>query len=249
MIYKEKKGEPLFSPSGQAAHSPKAPNSPGAPRSPRPIYGNIPHYDIEGAYQTITYRLGDSLPVEVLKGFGEAGGTGGSPVYSPLHIKTPAEEAVEDQRRRRVEKYLDAGHGACVLQRPEIAKIVIDNWHFFDSQRYDLIAYVVMPNHVHVLIKTYKEWMLRDVVHGWKSFTGKEIKKELLKTGEPPVPPSLAQSVWQSDYWDRFIRNEQHFYNTVQYIHNNPVKAGLCKEPKDWFGSSVVTLIRPLELS
>lgn len=246
MIYKEKKGEPPFSPSGQAAHSPSS-----------PIYGNIPHYDIEGAYQTITYRLGDSLPVEVLKEFGETGGTGGSPVDSPHYIKTPEEKKSEDQRRHKIEKYLDAGHGACVLQRPEIAKIVIDNWHFFDSQRYDLIAYVVMPNHVHVLIKTYKEWMLRDVVHGWKSFTGKEIKKELLKTGEPPVPPaispavppSLAQSVWQSNYWDRFIRNEQHFYNTVQYIHNNPVKAGLCKEPKDWYGSSVATFIHPLELS
>ena len=234
MIYKVKKGEPPFTPSGQAAHSP------------------IPHYDIEGAYQTITYRLGDSLPVEVLKELGGSGGAGGSPVDSPRYIKTPEEKKAEDQRRQRIEKYLDAGHGSCVLQRAEIAKIVIDNWRFFNSQRYDLIAYVVMPNHVHVLIKTYKEWRLRDVVHGWKSFTGKEIKKVLLKTGEPPVPPavppSLAESVWQSNYWDRFIRNEQHFFNTVQYIHNNPVKAGLCKEPEDWYGSSVASFIYPVEL-
>jgi len=188
-------------------------------------YKHIPHYDIKGAYQSITYRLADSLPANVLKTIIEA--------VDKQSLQT---KQVEDLRRQKIEKYLDAGQGSCILQRPHIARIVIDNWQFFNKQRYDLIAYVVMPNHVHVLIKTYQQWTLQKVMHSWKSYTAKEIKRLMFKMGEPPIPP---EHIWQASYWDRFIRNDQHFFNTIDYIHNNPVKAGLCQSSSDWLASSI----------
>ena len=228
-----------------------------------PEYKHIPHYDIKNAYQSITYRLADSLPTRVLNELskeldkmeklsgemndssfhgeidnslfhGEVGSSsfhgemGGSPIKKN-------KQKLEAQRRQKIEQYLDAGHGCCILKKPEIAQIIIDNWQFFDGQRYDLIAYVVMPNHVHVLIKSHDKWPLRKVLHSWKSYTAKEIKEILLKTGEPPV---LPESIWQADYWDRFIRNDNHFLRTIDYIHDNPVKAGLCQSTQDWHASS-----------
>jgi len=94
--------------------------------------------------------------------------------------------------------------------------------------RYHLLAWVVMPNHVHVLIEVIQGYPLGDVIHSWKSFTAKQANKILGKTG----------AFWQRDYFDRFIRDEAHFANVVNYIHHNPVKAGLVRRAEDWPFSS-----------
>lgn len=192
-----------------------------------PVYKHIPHYDIKNAYQSITYRLSDSLPATILNELAAERGR--------LDKHKETSQKAEALRRQKIEKYLDAGYGCCILKNTNIAKIIIDNWQFFNKQRYDLIAYVVMPNYVHVLIKTYPEWKLEKVVHSWKSYTATEINKTVLKMGWQPI---FSGKVWQADYWDRFIRNDQHYFNTIEYIHNNPVKAGLCKAPGDWLMSS-----------
>ena len=100
-----------------------------------------------------------------------------------------------------------------------------------------------MPNHVHLLVKSYDEHPLSEIVHSWKSFTSHEIKKILRKeressssyTGGTPVLPA----VWQIEYWDRFVRDSVHFNRAIRYIHENPVKAGLCREVEEWGYSSV----------
>ena len=206
--------------------------------------GYLPHYNQEGAYQMITYRLADSLPAHILRS------AGGSPAKFSNNTLSPEDiKQAQITRRKKIEAYLDAGHGACLLKQIEIAKLVVDNWHFFDAQRYDLIAYMVMPNHVHVLIKTYKGWSLSKVLHGWKSYTAKEINKILgvnhIRAGEPPAllrTPALP--IWQVEYWDRMIRNESHFNSAIDYIHNNPVKAGLCNLAEDWQWSSAGNVLR-----
>jgi len=179
--------------------------------------GFLPHYDASLKYQMITYRLADSLPQRVLKS-----------------IKASKGESLK--QRILIEGTLDEGHGACILKIPEIAQIVIDAWKFFDKSRYDLIAYVVMPNHVHVLIKTYEKHSLSQVIHSWKSFTAHEIKKVLRKAGF-----QSEQKIWQVEYWDRFMRDEKHFLQAVNYIIDNPVKAGLCTSPEQWPWSSYVS--------
>src|SRR5205814_7667603 len=92
-------------------------------------------------------------------------------------IEAERKRAVE--LRRRIEEYLDAGHGQCWLRRPEIAALVEGALLHFDTQRYLLLPWCVMPNHVHALIETTAGWPLDGVLHSWKSFTSQEAGKIL----------------------------------------------------------------------
>ncbi|MEZ4619250.1 MAG: DUF1156 domain-containing protein [Caldilineaceae bacterium] len=173
--------------------------------------GYLPHYDQPGLLQSITFRLDDALPAHVLAG-----------------MKADAEIKDDDQLRQKVEEYLDAGHGECHLRTPAIAQLVENALQHFDGERYRLIAWVIMPNHVHVLIEIYEGYPMDKVVHSWKSFTAKEANKILGRDGQ----------FWAPDYFDRYIRSQEHFNNVIRYFHNNPVKAGLVKESVDWRYSS-----------
>ena len=233
--------------------------------------GYLPHYDSAGIYQLITYRLADSLPKEVLVRLGLGAPHSDLPRHSvakadatlcaeAICLGAPAASRPNSQdeaseNRKRIEEVLDSGLGACVLREPQIAAMLVENWQHFDRQRYDLIAYVVMPNHVHVLIKTYSECPLSKIVHGWKSYTSNRINEFLRRKEEPagsrrsqknpkedlPAGSRRSQVLWQREYWDRFIRDEKHFYNAVEYIHRNPVAAKLCAVPEAWEWSSAKT--------
>jgi REP element-mobilizing transposase RayT len=173
--------------------------------------GYLPHFDAPGVRQMITYRLADAMP-------------------SSRRHEWEALLTIEDEREKRIkiESYLDAGHGECHLRQPEIASLVQENLLHFDGTRYRLLAWVVMPNHVHALIET-SQTPLAEILHGWKSYTGKAANGLLKRTGD----------FWQAEYFDRYIRDEEHFRKAVRYIENNPVKAGLAKSPEKWiFGSA-----------
>ncbi len=107
-----------------------------------------------------------------------------------------------------------------------MAEIMQEALLHHDGEKYDLLAYSIMPNHVHVLIKTTGD--LVRIIQSWKSFTGKwalaNNKKYNLGLDEN------ASAFWMPEYWDRFIRDEDHFNNTVRYILNNPEKANLPEE-------------------
>jgi len=130
--------------------------------------------------------------------------------------------------QRRIERYLDQGHGQAFLKVGEVARMVQDSLLKFDGIRYRLFAWVVMPNHVHTLMSRFDENELRNILHSIKSYTAHEANKILGRVGQ----------FWIEDYFDRFMRNQRHFERTVRYIENNPVKAGLCREPGDWPYSS-----------
>ena len=146
--------------------------------------------------------------------------------------------------RRRIEDYLDAGHGACWLRRPEVATLVQGALLHFDTQRYLLLGWCVMPNHVHALIETREGWPLDGVLHSWKSFTSHEAGKVLrgVAGGTPALPGRERQrpagEFWQREYLDRYVRNAEHYAKVLAYIEENPVKAGLAKIKTDWPWSS-----------
>jgi len=99
----------------------------------------------------------------------------------------------------------------------------------FEGERYQIHAWTVMPNHVHVLFTLFDGWSLSDVLGSWKSFTAHAANKILGRSGQ----------FWMEDYFDRYIRDLDHFERITQYIENNPVKAGLCEKSEDWpFGSA-----------
>jgi putative DNA methylase len=178
--------------------------------------GYLPHFDQAHLIQSITFRLADSLPASRL-----------AALEQELAFIAEAEREVE--RRRAIEAALDAGHGACHLRKKEIAALVEHAFFHFDGDRYRLLAWCVMPNHVHVLAQMLQGYALEDIMHSWKSFTSKEVNKLLSRRG----------SFWMPEYYDRFIRDEAHFHNALSYIERNLVKAGLVGKAEDWpFGSA-----------
>ena len=189
---------------GRDARAPKR-----APKALAPAWhsrGYLPHCDVPGLLQFITFRLADSLPDDVLEGM--------------------LQDSYDSHSK--VEALLDAGYGECWLQSPEVATIVENALLHFDGQRYLLLAWCVMPNHVHLLIQTVEEWTLSDILHGWKSFTSHAINTHLGREG----------TVWMADYFDRYIRDDLHLAAVIEYIHSNPVKAGLIDDAKAWPYSS-----------
>ena len=181
--------------------------------------GYIPHLDEPGLVQFVTFRLVDSVPSEVVLRWKDELG---------IRSDTSADDPRCASLRRRIDRWADEGHGACWLRDPRIAEQIEATLLHFDSRRYHLIAWVVMPNHVHVLIETLPGFPLDVVVHSWKSFSAQRANRLLGRSG----------AFWMPDYVDRFIRNEGHLRATTEYIEGNPVKAGLAVSPGDWLWGS-----------
>jgi putative transposase len=127
-----------------------------------------------------------------------------------------------------LDRELDVGLGACWLRRPEIASLVQQALLHFDCARYRLISWCLMPNHVHVVIEVMDGHSLTNIVRSWKSFTARKANDQL----------GRSDPFWHPDYFDRYMRNEEHLAQTVEYVEMNPVKAGLTKRSEDWIWSS-----------
>jgi len=135
--------------------------------------------------------------------------------------------------RKSLEEVMDSGYGSCLLRRPDFAERVIEAWRFHEGVRYRIIAFVVMPNHVHILIEVLSGWSLGQIVWSWKNWVSSHARRHGLRL-------SSKKSLWQREYWDRFIRDEQHFHAAIAYIEQNPVAAGLCARREDWPWMAVV---------
>ena len=182
--------------------------------------GYLPHRDRTHLLQSITFRLEDSLPQSELK-----------QLEQKLLLLPEIRRDIE--KRKGIEQWLDAGMGCCALRHAEAAACVQNALLHFDGDRYRVLAWVIMPNHVHVLIDPAEP--ISKSIQGWKSFTARWLlaHNERLKLGIPD-----PHHVWMREYWDRFIRDDDHLRATIDYIHRNPVKACLCREPEDWPWSS-----------
>jgi putative transposase len=182
--------------------------------------GYLPHRDRLHLLQSITFRQADSLPQSELK-----------QLEQKLLLLPEIRKDVE--KRKRIDRWLDAGMGCCALRNAEAAEFVQRALLHFDGERYQVLAWAIMPNHVHVLIDPAEP--LSKIIQGWKSFTARWLLEHNERLGLGIPDP---HHVWMREYWDRFIRDEDHLRATIDYIHRNPVKAGLCGEPRDWRWSS-----------
>jgi len=177
--------------------------------------GYLPHFDGRAIPQFITLRLADSIPKKVIQSW-------------ERELRHLDDEQDRILLQKRIERYLDQGYGNAFLGDTRVAKIVQDSLLKFDGVRYNLFSWVVMPNHSHSLLTRFDDWELAQLMHSHKSYTAHEANKLLNRTGQ----------FWMDKYFDRYIRDAEHFRNTVRYIENNPVKAGLCSKPSDWPFSS-----------
>ncbi|MFN2500887.1 MAG: transposase [Pyrinomonadaceae bacterium] len=129
----------------------------------------------------------------------------------------------------RIEEYLDAGIGSCYLSVPEIAELVQDALLFYDNTHYLLLSWVIMPNHLHMLIRPMAKVSLSKVMRDLKGFTARKANMVLGRDG----------AFWQPDYFDRYIQDQEHYFKALRYIERNPVKVGLCSQPEAWpYGSA-----------
>jgi len=182
--------------------------------------GYLPHFDSPDAIQHVTFHLGDSLPQAVLQRLDN-------------ELQSWAADKRDLERRKWIDAWMDAGHGSCVLAKSAIADMVQAALLNFDAQRYRMMAWVVMPNHVHTLFQPIDGWSVATIVAAWKKFTARKISDDRRDQGEDVIAP-----VWHPEYWDRYVRNQRHLDQTVEYIHMNPVKAGLVASPEEWPRSS-----------
>jgi REP element-mobilizing transposase RayT len=178
--------------------------------------GYLPHFDAGEVPQSITFRLAESIPGSLLRQWREEAKLAG------------AGATAADRERLRIETYLNQGIGPTWLAEPRIGGLVEGALLHFDGSRYRLHAWVIMPNHVHVVITPKADAAIPRIVASWKSYTATGANALLLRSGP----------FWQEDYFDRFIRDERHFAAAIRYVEHNPVEAGLCIRPEAWAFSS-----------
>jgi REP element-mobilizing transposase RayT len=176
---------------------------------------HLPHWRQEGCTYFVTFRLDDSIPQEKLHQWEQE--------LEDWHRRNPephtAEQRGEYHQRftERFHRWLDAGQGACLLRNPAQSAVVEEALQCFEGERYVLSGYVVMPNHVHVLVRPIQGHILKEILHSWKSFTAHKLNAALGRTGK----------VWQNESFDCIVRNAAQLDKYAAYIVENPAKARL----------------------
>jgi carbamoyl-phosphate synthase large subunit len=172
----------------------------------------LPHWTKEGGIYSVTFRLADSVPQSVTDEWKAA-----REKFETLKSRRLLDAREEIEYRRllsdNVEDYLDSGKGSCILQVPENGNLVEAALKHFDGERYHLHAWCVMPNHVHVVVEPLGDHTLSEILHSWKSFTAHKL--------------GGGGQVWQEEYYDHLIRNEQDYQHCIRYVEENPAKAAL----------------------
>lgn len=176
---------------------------------------NLPHWQQSGATYFVTYRLADSIPTDLMEKWRK--------VRAEWLLKNPEPWSLETEEEYHrsfsgeMDRMMDAGHGSCVLRSANFRGMLDESFSHFDRDRYFIHSRVVMPNHVHILFTLAAGVKLDTTVGTWKRYTARRINAAL---GDGGV-------FWQKDYFDRIVRDWEHFANVARYIRKNPAKAKL----------------------
>ena len=121
------------------------------------------------------------------------------------------------RKEAKIEYWLDRHSGECWLQNPACTQCIAEGWVRGDGQQYDLLAWVIMPNHVHVLVRIEEEDALVRIVQTWKSVSAHRINSLLSRKGV----------LWMRDYHDRYMRSPEHLSQAFRYIRENFKNGGV----------------------
>lgn len=178
-----------------------------------PIYetaGNLPHWTQYGKITFVTFRLVDSLPQDVIDNI--------KTEYESIKQRLLKEgcqkelELLKAKRHNQLEKYLDKGYGSCLLKTKQYRDIIIQTLEHDNNIMYELHSYVIMPNHIHLLVEPIGQATIQQITQTIKSVSAHKINNYTNLTG----------SIWQKEYFDRIIRNEDHYNRVINYIRQNP---------------------------
>jgi REP element-mobilizing transposase RayT len=194
-----------------------------------------PHYQFRNSIVFITWRVAGTLPGHIQN------------LFAQLKTAETELETIRDLEKTKAENarlfrlYQEYDQELASWQTPglslndaALAAILTRAFHFYADKKYELHAYCVMSNHVHLLIRALKReegeyYLIADLVRAIKRYTAYEINKIL----------RINCQFWDDFYFDRIIRNERNYNAVVEYILNNPVKAGLVNKAKQWRDSFV----------
>jgi len=180
----------------------------------REYHNNLTHWEQDAAPYFITFRLGDSIPAEVVRELGEK-----RRLWLLVNPRPWSEETDLEFHQRfsaKIDAWMDRGHGECWLRRAELRGRVLDALLQGHEQSYRMRIFVIMPNHVHLIV-SLQDVPLSTAVKQWKGSSATAINGLLGRSGP----------LWQKDYFDRLIRGPIHLGNAVRYIQRNPPKAHL----------------------
>lgn len=195
----------------------------------------LPHLQPPGGTFFATFRLAGSLPKEVVVRLREEQAQMGR-VLLRIKDEKQRRQLIRNQRKRYFGKFdalLDgAQSGPVWLKDDRIAGLVADAIHYRDSKDFDLHSYTIMPNHVHLVVgldgivrrRGSSSCALTQRLENLKWYTALKSNEILHRTG----------AFWQHESYDHLVRDAEELERTIQYILNNPVKAGLVKDWRDW---------------
>jgi 1-hydroxy-2-methyl-2-(E)-butenyl 4-diphosphate synthase len=193
----------------------------------------LPHWRIPGATYSITFRVKDSLPASVLKEYEQKKSILLEKIAQEKE-RTGSRDATDSLRKLHaeiqaltetiIEPALHAADGPQPLADPALAAMVVKALKHFDGERYDLLAWSVMPNHVHALLTPHEGHELEKIVQGMKTHSAKEANRLLGTSG----------TFWQEEYYDHVVRDGEDLKHQVAYILGNPGKG---RSSADWTGS------------
>lgn len=174
------------------------------------LAGNLPHWRQKGVLYFVTFRSADSLPREKLRAWEEEKRLWLATHPAPWDKRTHDEYL--ERFPRRIQRWLDAGSGACLLGRSPLAAIVTTALRHFEGERYQLDAHVVASNHVHVLLVPKPGVELSAIVHSWKSFSASAINRAVGCSGR----------FWQPETYDHLVRDSTALHRIRSCIRNHP---------------------------
>jgi putative nucleotidyltransferase with HDIG domain len=175
----------------------------------------LPHWEQDSRIYFVTFRLADSIAQEKLSQWQEE-----LENWRKQQDEPDSEKIASEQSRlyhERQQEWLDKGCGSCILKNLEIAEIVEQTLLHFDGERYRLGSYVIMPNHVHLIVEPLDRQPLSSIMQSWKGYSAREINKVTGSKG----------TLWMDESFDHIIRNEASLEKFTAYIIQNPVKAHL----------------------
>jgi len=175
----------------------------------------LPHWTADGATYSVTFRLADALPLHARQQLKRIRDETTRTIAGNPSMR----ERIDIARimHRRFDDLLNAGNGSCIFNDPTLADLMLQTMSHFDGVRFSLLAWAVMPNHVHAVIRPFRDCSLPSIIHGWKSFSSHMIGR---RTGN-------GGRVWQSEYFDHLIRGPEELHQSIEYVVSNPIVAGL----------------------
>jgi REP element-mobilizing transposase RayT len=192
----------------------------------------LPHWQQGAVFYFVTWRLADSLPLSKLTIWKSERQTWLA--CHPRPWDMAAEKEYHERFSQKIDEWLDEGGGSCLLGNAAYSTIAADAILNFNRERYTAASFVVMPNHVHVLFRLHEGQRLEETVKSWKGFSARKINELRGATG----------AFWQADYWDRMVRNPGHLNRCMDYIRQNPIKAGLGENEFVLYEADVGSLFR-----